>query len=237
MRKLQRGCYLQLEGMDGCGKTTQARLLAQYCTEQGIDFIHIRQPGSTALTEAIRSIVLHQPDVSVRSEFLLMFTCWVETFFTVVLPALSEGKLVISERGLASLFAYQIHGRKLTPGLKIETLAELVDQITSLNEFVELISTDFHEVYVYLRQPIERSMANVQKRLAETGTNVDRFEQESLEFFQRVDEGFESYDTEHNLINEIGVPSRQFQRVVLDIEHRGIDGVHQSLLDVIRTLE
>lgn len=107
--KEQLGRYVRVEGCDGAGKTTQIGLLKQFSEEKGIDAVFLREPGATVFGAKIRSLLLdkQEADPSAKTEFLLFtadrnFTC-----DEVIMPALAEDKLVISDRGLESTLCYQ----------------------------------------------------------------------------------------------------------------------------------
>jgi dTMP kinase len=114
-----RGRLLVLEGIDGCGKSTQARALAEALRAR-----LTREPGGTALGATLRQILLapDAPEVSLRAEALLMAADRAEHVAEVIEPALASGQWVVSDRFSASTLAYQGYGR----GLEITELSELV---------------------------------------------------------------------------------------------------------------
>jgi dTMP kinase len=107
------GLFLAFEGVDGSGKSTQATLLARYLRENGNEVVHAREPGSTALGERIRQLVLEEAAVGVppRSELFLMLAARAAFVQQVVRPALRQGRIVISDRFELSTLAYQGAGR------------------------------------------------------------------------------------------------------------------------------
>ncbi|MGN6523024.1 MAG: dTMP kinase [Actinomycetes bacterium] len=109
------GFFLALEGGEGAGKSTQAQLLAQWLTAEGHDVLVTREPGGTRLGEQLREAVLRLdgPDPTPRAEALLYAADRAEHVATTVLPALEQGRVVITDRYLASSVAYQGQGREL----------------------------------------------------------------------------------------------------------------------------
>ena len=101
--------YLVLEGADGCGKSTQARRLASWLTDQGRDVLHLREPGSTTLGEGLRRVLLDPKsgDLSPFAEALLFTAARAELVDKVIAPALQAGKCVVAERCYLSTWVYQ----------------------------------------------------------------------------------------------------------------------------------
>jgi dTMP kinase len=107
------GLFLAFEGVDGSGKSTQATLLSKYLREGGFEVVHVREPGSTALGERIRALVLDESGLGIppRSELFLMLAARAAFVEQVVMPALRQGRIVISDRFELSTLAYQGAGR------------------------------------------------------------------------------------------------------------------------------
>ena len=107
-RSGERGCFLVLDGVDGCGKSTQARLLCEALGAEGRSVLHLREPGGTALGEALRARLLHgEEPLSAEVEVLLFASARRQMLERAVAPALAEGRDVVCERSNASTFAYQ----------------------------------------------------------------------------------------------------------------------------------
>jgi len=107
--------FITLEGPDGSGKTTQARLLAEWLREQGYEVILTREPGGTDIGDQIRA-VLHDANntaMDARTEILLYSASRAQHVAQRIRPALAAGKIVISDRYADSTLAYQGHGRML----------------------------------------------------------------------------------------------------------------------------
>lgn len=110
-----RGAFLVLEGVEGAGKTTQARLLVEWLREEGVPCVLAREPGGTAVGEAIREILLDREglEMPAATELLLILAARAAYVREVVRPALEKGLLMISDRFQLSTFAYQGGGRGL----------------------------------------------------------------------------------------------------------------------------
>jgi len=165
---MTRGRYIVLEGAEGCGKSTQAQRLAAT-----LDAVLTRETGGTAIGQRIRGI-LHDTsvtDLAARSEALLTAADRAQHLAEVVVPALESGRHVVSDRSVYSTLAYQGYGRRLP-----------VDDIRRINDWA--IEGRWPELVILLDAPAEV----LADRMA--GRELDRFEQESSEFFARVAQGF-----------------------------------------------
>ena len=162
-----KGFFLTLEGLDGSGKTTQARLLARFLEEKGIRVRLTREPGG-GLKE-VRDLLLEGEALSPEAEYLLFSADRAEHVRKVILPALEEGYWVISDRYLDSSLAYQGYGR----GLPLPWLLEVARRATS----------DLKPRLTFLLDlPPEEALGRV--------ATPDRLERTGLEFFRRVREGY-----------------------------------------------
>ena len=115
--------FLSIDGGDGTGKSTQVELLGQWLRQRGHDVVACRDPGSTPLGEAVRSILLDRHDLHIdrRSEMLLYMAARSQMVEEVIRPALEQGKTVVSDRYLLANVVYQGHGG----GLDVATLWEV----------------------------------------------------------------------------------------------------------------
>jgi len=109
---MKRGLFITFEGAEKSGKSTQARLLCAYLKRKGRETLFIREPGSTAISEKIRRILLDRRHdrMSVSAEMLLYMAARAQIVEEIIRPALSEGVIVICDRFLDSTLAYQGFG-------------------------------------------------------------------------------------------------------------------------------
>ncbi len=126
MSTLNRGKFITFEGIDGCGKSTQVRLLVEKLEQLDIDVITIREPGGTRISESIRDILLYRDthELGERTESLLMTASRAQLTKEVILPALKKGTWVFADRYADSTLAYQGGGREIE-----------VDWLEKLNQF------------------------------------------------------------------------------------------------------
>lgn len=110
-----KGTFITFEGCEGAGKSTQIRLLSQYLAELGKECVVTREPGGSAISEAIRAVILDGKNTAMTDECeaLLYAAARAQHLSDTVLPALEEGKTVLCDRYLFSSFAYQGYGRGL----------------------------------------------------------------------------------------------------------------------------
>lgn len=164
------GIFITLEGGDGSGKSTQSRLLAEWCEQQGREVVFSREPGGTPLGEQLREIVLHSTGyMTPRTEALLYAADRAQNIATVVRPALERGAVVIQDRYIDSSVAYQGAGRVLgateVRDLSMWATESLVPDLTVV---------------------LDLDPATGRTRLDESRTRFDRLEAEKLEFHQLV---------------------------------------------------
>jgi len=161
-----RGRFITFEGIDGSGKSTQVELLSRRLEVLSIDHLIVREPGGTDVGEKIREILLSKGvKMTARTEFLLYSASRANLTEKIIIPALREGKIVISDRYFDSSTAYQGFGR----GIEME----YVDVINRFATFGLMPDITFI-IDVRIETSIER------KNLR------DRIESEGLEFLERV---------------------------------------------------
>lgn len=109
------GKFITFEGIDGCGKSTQAERLKDGLEKRGVHVIFVREPGGTKVSEAVRSILLNREHIELedRTEALLMTAARAQVTREVIIPALKQGSWVIADRYTDSTLAYQGGGRAL----------------------------------------------------------------------------------------------------------------------------
>ena len=168
MSSLNNAKFITFEGIDGCGKSTQARLLLEYMNNSGVETILVREPGGTNISESIREILLHSTSSQMgdRTESLLMTASRAQLTQEIIVPNMDKGKFVIADRYSDSTLAYQGGGRNLD----IEWLIELNNYAT----FTLLPDITF---FVDIRP---------EEALRRQDSNKDRIEGEGIEFQTRV---------------------------------------------------
>ena len=110
---MKTGLFISFEGLEGCGKTTQAKMLFDFLIKQRIPSIYTKEPGGTKIGDKIRKILLDQKNdgMDYKTEMLLFLASRAENVRLIILPALEKGKVVISDRFYDSTTAYQGYGR------------------------------------------------------------------------------------------------------------------------------
>ena len=112
---ISKGSFITFEGIDGCGKSTQVKMLVEAMNSVEKNTILVREPGGTTISEEIREILLHRhlSDISDRTEALLMTGSRAQLTYEIVIPNLINGKNVVADRFYDSTLAYQGGRRKL----------------------------------------------------------------------------------------------------------------------------
>lgn len=171
----QRGIFITVEGIEGVGKSTQVKLIADYLRSRDQSVIEAREPGGTVVGELIREVVLNKVPAKMAptTELLLMFAARAEHLDKVIYPALAAGHWVVSDRFTDASYAYQGAGR----GIAQSRIAILEDYVQgSLRPDLTLL----------LDAPVDIALARANHRGV-----VNRFEEdEDLRFFEAVREGY-----------------------------------------------
>lgn len=168
---LKKGLFITFEGADGCGKTTQLKLLKEYLENKGFEVLLTREPGGVGLGEKIREILLnYDGDVSSKAEAFLFLADRAQNIDNIVKPAIEAGKIVLCDRHTDSTIAYQGYGR----GVDLQ-------QLKMLNN---LATGGFKPDLTYV---FDIDVETSQKRV---GKVKDRMEAAGVEFHNRVREGY-----------------------------------------------
>jgi len=174
------GKFITLEGPEGSGKSTQAKIMIRRLAELGIEAMYTREPGGTALGEAIRNILQHNAAGEApceRAELLLFEASRNQLVENVIRPALEKGTWVICDRFMDSTTAYQGYGRGLP-----------VDEVKSIHHFT--INGMEPDLTLLLDLEVETGFERIAQRFLELGESADRFEQEERSFHERVRQGY-----------------------------------------------
>jgi len=169
-----RGLFITLEGTEGCGKSTQAKLLGEHLRNQGYDTVETREPGGTPLAEKIRSLLLDRTDepVAPETEAFLVLAARRQHVAQVIEPALARGSIVLCDRFIDSTLAYQGYAR----GLDIATLKRFNRLAT------QALMPDLTLVFDL---PVSTGLAR-----RRSAAELNRLDRESLRFHQKVRAGF-----------------------------------------------
>lgn len=163
----ERGRFITFEGIDGAGKSTQIDAVATALRSRGLPIVLTREPGGTALGEALRDLILNQP-MTAETETLLLFAARAEHLARVIRPALAAGQWVLCDRFTDATYAYQAGGRGVAQ-----------ERIAALERWVH---ADLQPDLTLLFDVPPDVAAG---RLARTRA-ADRFEAEEIGFFQAV---------------------------------------------------
>ncbi|MDD2320602.1 MAG: dTMP kinase [Geobacteraceae bacterium] len=173
--------FITFEGIEGCGKSTQAEILSRELrAHTDFQLVATREPGGCPISDKIRAILLDADNRALvpLAELLLYAAARAQHVAEVIRPALEEGKIVICDRFTDATSAYQGYGRSLDLDL-IENLSRLATG--GLNPDLTILLDCPEEV------GIERAMARIN---ATSGAREERFEQESLRFHRAVRQGY-----------------------------------------------
>ena len=170
-----KGYFISVEGGDGSGKSTQIKNIEAYLQEKGLDYILTREPGGTPVAEKIRELILDPANKALtgRAEMLLYAASRAQHVEEKILPALAEGKVVLSDRFTDSSIAYQAYGRGLG------SMVAEVNRIATGGKEPDLT--------IFLNITPAAGMARKNKQ---DGHVLDRLELEQAAFHETVYEGY-----------------------------------------------
>ena len=184
-----KGLFITFEGVEGAGKTTNIQYIAKKIEAAGHEILLSREPGGTQLSEAIRELLISKefPEMHANTELLLMFAARSEHLNKVILPAIDAGKWVLCDRFTDATYAYQGGGR----GVSESTISALEN----------IVQGSFKPDYTFLFDlNAEIGLARARNR-----GETDRFEQQHIDFFNRVRSKYlamsESETTRYRIVN------------------------------------
>ncbi len=208
------GKFITFEGVEGCGKTTQIKLIAERLRGQGYDFVLTREPGGTVVGERIRSVLLDSTHkgISPIAELLLYAAARNQHVEQVLLPALKADKLVLCDRYADATTAYQGAARNIDPAIIKDIHRIATEGLTP-------------DLTVLLDLPAKEGLARAHDRNLRDASSAkeDRFEQEDIAFHERVREGY------------LAIAKQEPDRFAV-IDARGSEEeVHQKIVEVLQT--
>jgi dTMP kinase len=212
----KRGEFITIEGLDGCGKSTQLARLADVLRAEGIPVVVTREPGGTAIGEKIRAVLLDSrtSGMSPWAELALMFASRAQQIDELILPALATGQWVLCDRFTDSSEAYQGGGRELGSEPVLQMHRVLCQGLQP-------------DMTILMDSDVEASVARAHKRnLSQANSSQpdeNRFEQESRMFFERVRHKF------------LEIAAREPARVFLVDARRPAEVVSPEILSEVRT--
>ena len=193
--------FITFEGGDGCGKSTQSRLLLKKLEQQNVPVVLTHEPGGTALGNELRKTLKRKRDsfISPQAELFLFAASRVQLVAELIRPALEEGKVVLCDRFTHSTMVYQGYGR----GLDF-TAIKMVNNMATRNLNPDLI--------ILLDISPEQGLARKQSL-------KDRFELEDLSFHRRVREGYvkmAAAEPDHWLVTDASLPKGKIAEIIWD---------------------
>jgi len=202
-----KGIFITFEGTEGCGKTTQAELLADYFRQKGREVLLTREPGGPKIAESIRMILLNKDNMEMlpETELLLYMASRSQHTGEWIIPALKAGMIVISDRYYDSTIAYQGAARKIDRNI-IDTIRQYATfgLVPDLTFIIDL--------------PATTGLSRIKKE------NADRLEQESLEFHTNVRKSFLEIAEEESRFKVIN-------------GSKSIEEIHKDVLTIIKEIQ
>jgi dTMP kinase len=168
-----RGKFITIEGIEGAGKSTVVSFIKDFFKDK--DLVLTREPGGTEIAEEIRKVLLYPASEKMHphTELLLMFACRTQHIHECIAPNLSSGKWVVSDRYIDASYAYQGYGRQMDMHI-----------INSLDEL--FVGDLYPDLTLLMDISPELGFQRADKR----NTPKDRIEQEKIDFFKRVRQGY-----------------------------------------------
>ncbi len=167
---MKNGLFITFEGVDGCGKSTQLELVAEFLSKN-YEVIKTKEPGAKGLCEKLREILLnYDGEIAPRCESFLFLADRAQHISQIVTPAVKSGKIVLCDRHTDSTVAYQGYGRNIN-----------LDEINFLNN----LATEGMKPNLTLVFDVD-----IKTSMERVGKNKDRMESGGIEFFERVRNGY-----------------------------------------------
>ena len=212
---MKKGRLISFEGLDGAGKSTQMNMLERWLEALHVPFIHTLEPGGTPLGIEIRQLLLNRPELAIEAlaEAFLFQADRAQHFATLVIPALQEGKLVLTDRCFDASIAYQGYGR----GVDI-----------SLIEHLSLLATRGYKPDLTILLDLDPSQVHRRTDTTQdqSGTREGRtrFDAEAEVFHQRVQDGFHALARTHP------------ERIRVIDASRMPEEIHEEIIELVQAL-
>jgi dTMP kinase len=179
---MTKGCFITFEGTEGCGKSTQIKLLAERLQALGHRVRLLREPGGTPIGEELRHTLKHSKAnhaMTSEAELLLMNASRAQLVREIIRPALAAGEIVLSDRFYDSTTAYQGYGRELD-----------LEKVKAVIEFA--VGDTRPDLTLFVHVPAEVSAERLRSRQSTLPFVRDRIEEADQKFFDRVAKGYEA---------------------------------------------
>jgi len=202
------GKFITFEGIDGSGKSTQLRMLADVLRSSGHDVVTTREPGGTPLGRALREAFLETREtVAPMAELLAFAADRAQHVEFLIKPAVAEGRIVISDRYADATFAYQGAGRGF-----------LEDKV---NQVIDLATNGLKpDLTLFFDISVETAIARMNDR-AELGAKKNRMDEETADFYARVRNAY------------LGIATREPLRFHVVNAEGSIDSIHEYVVDTV----
>ncbi len=202
---MKKGIFISLEGIEGTGKSTQAKLLSKHLSKKGYKTVRTQEPGGTLISSQIRKVLLstkhHKMDY--MTELLLYNAARIQHIKEKIVPALREGRVVITDRFSDSTVAYQGFGR----GISLK-LIDSLDRIATSGMRPDLT--------ILLDLEVETGLMR-NKHI----NKIDRLELEDVEFHRKVRKGF------------LELAAMEPERIKIVKASKGLDEVHREIVKIV----
>ena len=200
-----KGMFITFEGVEGCGKSTQAKMLAEFLRQKKYEVLLTREPGGPKISEQIRDILLekHNREMLPETELLLYMASRSQHTGQWIIPKLKQNYFVISDRYYDSSIAYQGAARRLQ--------LNIIDTITQFSTFG--IKPD---VTFLIDLPAETGLGRIKRESA------DRLERESMEFHKKVRQAF------------LNIAEKEKERFVILNGKENIETLHEKIVVYIK---
>lgn len=215
------GKFIAIDGPDGCGKTTQVKLLAEYLKKQGVEVVKTNDPGGTAIGDKIRKLLKYgSKDIDVRTEVMLFMASRAQLVAEIIEPALKKGNTVLCDRYISSTCAYQEAG------------GYPIGKILELGRFA--VGDIWPDITLVLDLPPEKGRERTgvtRSKMVESdyeqnhffdSPTADMFDSRTLDYHRKVRKAFLNLEEIYPGIVKI-----------IDVSTDDIEAVHKKILEVI----